>query len=396
MSDYSEMMARCSHCGLCQATCPVYLEDLLQTHLARARMELIRASLVEGSLPVSRRLREVVDRCLLCTNCSQTCAAGIPVDEIIAAARHQLHQGRQYGPVRRRLTGIWMRKRGASAIIGGAAAMGRRMGLVPGEVPPSAPKPFTRLCKGTFPATGARRARVAYYVGCATNSISPDTGLAAVQVLNHNGIEVVVPQGLVCCGIPALAEGSLTISQEMVRTNIRILAGLEVDAVVTDCTSCGLMLRSKALKILSLEDPLRKEAEALGLRVWEVMDYLNQLGLRAEPGPLPGRFTYHVPCHRGWTPTLNDAPRKTLSRVPGFVLVESEHPEHCCGAGGAFFLDHLDLARKIRSRKIDEILRTEAATVVTPCPACRAFLAPRLPGLTVEHPVSLLARSYRL
>ena len=48
LESYRDMMAKCSHCGLCQATCPVYLEDFLQTHLARARMDLIRAVLLEG------------------------------------------------------------------------------------------------------------------------------------------------------------------------------------------------------------------------------------------------------------------------------------------------------------------------------------------------------------
>ena len=79
---YEDMMAKCSYCQFCQATCPVYLEDHLETHLARARVELIRAALLEGSMPVTERLREVVSRCLLCGNCVQTCPAVIPVDEI--------------------------------------------------------------------------------------------------------------------------------------------------------------------------------------------------------------------------------------------------------------------------------------------------------------------------
>jgi len=87
---YQSAMEKCCDCGFCQATCPVFLEDLLETHVARARMGLIRECLVEHSHPVTERLREVVNRCLLCTTCTRTCPARLPVDEIVIAARHEL------------------------------------------------------------------------------------------------------------------------------------------------------------------------------------------------------------------------------------------------------------------------------------------------------------------
>ena len=45
LSSYSEMMARCSHCGLCQATCPVYLEDLLHRPVDLVTNKALRAEL---------------------------------------------------------------------------------------------------------------------------------------------------------------------------------------------------------------------------------------------------------------------------------------------------------------------------------------------------------------
>ena len=74
--DYQEFIEKCSYCNLCQATCPVYLEDLQESHLARGRLNLIRAVLCEKTLPVSRRFKEILGRCLLCTNCTQTFLPG--------------------------------------------------------------------------------------------------------------------------------------------------------------------------------------------------------------------------------------------------------------------------------------------------------------------------------
>jgi glycolate dehydrogenase iron-sulfur subunit len=393
---YRDMMAKCSHCGLCQATCPVYLEDFLQTHLARARMDLIRAVLVEGSLPVTKRFRQILDRCLLCTNCSRTCPAGVLVDEIVAAARHQVYQGKRLDPVRRQLLRRFMNQRGMRGLLGKAGTVAHKMGWTPEELPAPASTSFEKRFRKRIPAKGKTRARVAYFVGCATNTLYPETGAAVVKVLTHNDIEVLIPEGQVCCGMPGLAEGDLTLVQEMVRKNVPILAGSEVDAVVTDCTSCGMMFKVKALKTLPDDDPVRPLADALAKKVWEVTDYLDRIGLSAEPPSLSESYTYHMPCHRGWTPTLDDAPRKVLGRVPGMELVEMEEPAKCCGAGGTFFIDFRELATNIRSRKLADIRQTGAKTVLTQCPACRSFLRTQLKDCQVTHPIVLLAKAYGL
>jgi glycolate oxidase iron-sulfur subunit len=393
---YRDMMAKCSHCGLCQATCPVYLEDSLQTHLARARMDLIRAVLVEGSLPVTKRFREVLSRCLLCTNCSQTCPAGVVVDEIITAARNKVYQGKRRDPVRRQLLRRFMHQRGMRGLLGMAGSVAHKMGWTPEELPAPASKPFEKKFKGRIPAKGKARARVAYFVGCATNTLYPDTGKAVINVLAHNDIEVHIPEGLVCCGMPALAEGDLPLVQEMMRKNVPILAGCEVDAIVTDCTSCGLMFKAKAAKTLRDDDPLRPQAEALAEKVWEVTDYLNQIGLSDEPPSFSESYTYHIPCHRGWTPTLDDAPRSLLGKVPEAEFVELEEPDKCCGAGGTFYMDFKELATDIRARKLADIRQTGAKTVLTQCPACRSFLGTRLEHCQVTHPIVLLEEAYGL
>ncbi len=393
---YRDAMAKCSHCGLCQATCPVYREDFLQTHLARARMDLIRAVLVEGELPVTKRFREVLDRCLLCTNCSRTCPAGVPVDEIVAAARNRVYQGKRRDPVRRRLLRRFMGQRGMKGLMGKAGTVAHKMGWTPAELAPPASKPFEKRYKGRISTEGKARARVAYFVGCATNTLYPDTGKAVVDVLVHNNIEVVIPEGQVCCGMPALADGDLALVQEMARKNVPVLAACDVDAIVTDCTSCGLMFKSKVVKALPADDPLRPRAEAVAAKIWEVTDYLDHVGLTADPPPLAESYTYHMPCHRSWTPTLDDAPRSLLGNIPEAELVELEEPDRCCGAGGTFFMDFKELAEGIRSAKLADIRRTGAKTVLTQCPACRSFLRTRLEDRRVTHPIVLLAEAYNL
>ena len=235
---------------------------------------------------------------------------------------------------------------------------------------------------------------MAYFVGCATNAFYPDTGEAVLKVLGRNGIEIVLPDGLVCCGLPAMVDGDMETAREMMRENILILAEQDVDAVITDCTSCGLMFKDKAAKIFPADDPVLEKVDAIASKIWEATDYLNHMGLVDEPDAFPEDYTYHMPCHRSWSPTLDDAPRKLLADVPESRLVEMEHPGKCCGAGGTFFVEYKNLAEDIRSVKTGDIEKTGAKTVITQCPACRTYLSPALGEGRVVHPLYLLAKAY--
>ncbi|MBU3916323.1 (Fe-S)-binding protein [bacterium] len=396
LKSYSELMDKCSHCAFCEATCPVFLSDLLETHVARSRMLLIRESMVEENLPVSERIKEIVNRCLLCSNCKQTCPANVPVDEIVIAARYQLYNGKRMNLPKRVLLKKIMENRGLKGLLKKAEALAKTVGISPKEIPVLPKKSFDSLYKGTYTPQGKVRAKAAYFVGCATNTIYPDTADAVMKVLEWNGIEVTLPEGIVCCGIPALVEGDLKTAREMMETNIKALADLEVDIILTDCTSCGLTFKEKLLKVIPTDDPLFEKAVGITFKIREVTDYLNEIGLVDPPPELPVSYTYHVPCHGNWTPTLNDAPRELLSKIPASNLLEMDEPGKCCGAGGTFFIDYKELAENIRDPKIKDITETGADTVITQCPSCRSYLNSALHGKTVMHPMMMLAKAYRL
>jgi len=394
LKKYAAQIQKCSHCQFCQAACPVFMEDLLETHTARARLELIRACFLENSLAASSRFKEIIDRCLLCTNCVQTCPASLPADEMVMAARYKLYQGKRQNPLTRTALHRFMEQRGMGALLSRAGALAHGAGLFPPEFPAPAAKPFLDQRKGVIPAEGKTRARVAYFVGCGTNTFYPGTAEDTVRVLTRNGIEVMLPEGLVCCGIPALAEGDILFAQECARQNMSILTGLSVDAIITDCTSCGMSLKVKESKLLPENDPLFLKAALLATKVFEAADYLNSLGMVAQPGAFTAKMTYHIPCHRGWSATLKNAPRALLAKVPGAKLIEMDYPERCCGAGGTFFVNFRELAQSIRAKKIKDINQTQAEIVITLCPACKSYLAASLPQLKFMHPLSLLARAY--
>lgn len=389
VKDYEDSMSKCSHCGYCQAVCPVYREELLESLAARNRVQLIYRSMVKKELAMSSRLQEIIDLCLLCTSCTRNCPGQVPVDEIVIAARSEMVHT---GGIRKVLMNKVLKRRGLTGILGKAGAMVQKLGMVPRDLPRLAVTPFESIMQGEIKTDAPKIGTVAYFAGCGTNFLFPDTGETVVQVLTALGYDVIIPDNIVCCGIPALAEGDLESAREMAAINIKAMADLKADAIITDCTSCGMMLKEKMPKLFNPDDPLKAGADEVSSRIWEVTDYL--VSQNAIPGniSLDGTCTYHVPCHHGWSPTLKDAPRQMLSLIGDIRLQEMEEPEACCGAAGTYYLSHRELSDRIRSHKLLDINHTEAETVITQCPVCRFYISAGV-DRTVQHPIKVLARA---
>lgn len=395
LEDYEKIIEKCSHCSYCQSTCPSFQNEQSESHVAKNRLLVIKETLMHDRMPYSSKAKEILDECLLCTNCTQTCSSKIPIDSIIISARIKAGQ-KGIGGIKQFVMGRMLTQRGLTGALGKAGSLAQKLGIATKEIPQLAGKAFDKMYSGTYTPAGEVKKRVAYFVGCGTNFIFPDTGEAVVKVLNHNGIEVVIPSGQVCCGIPALAEGDLTGVQTMVETNIKLFAGLEVDAIITDCTSCGMMFKEKAAKCLPDDHPLQEKIAQVTAKMWEVTDYLQNEGLSAVPGQLDITWSYHVPCHRGWSPTVKDAPRELLAQIPNAQLKEFDNPEQCCGGAGTFFIEHRDTAEAIRDKRLKDIENTESDAILTQCPVCRFYIGFKVNDREVTHPIKILARSYGL
>src|SRR5262249_51096494 len=64
-------------------------------------------------------------------------------------------------------------------------------------VPPAASR---RPWPAVLPAHGPRRARVLFLRGCVAPEVLPEMQRASIEVLRHNGCEVVTPDAQTCCG----------------------------------------------------------------------------------------------------------------------------------------------------------------------------------------------------
>ncbi len=227
--------------------------------------------------------------------------------------------------------------------------------------------------------------RVAYFVGCATNLLYPETGRATVDALARSGVDVVVPRGQTCCGTPVFNSGDFETARAMARRNIRLLRATGADAVVTGCGSCGLTLKREYEQMLGLDGgvglPVFDFAEFLAYRGFdagsaELAADASEAGGRsrdhADAGAAPPkvRVTYHDPCHLSRGQGIRDEPRQLLRALPWVEFVEMRDADRCCGSGGTFSLSHYDISKQIGARKVAAIRDAEVDVVVTECPSC--------------------------
>ena len=220
-------LATCVHCGLCSNHCPTYRLWGREADSPRGRIKQM-ALVDQGRLELGETFVTHIDRCLNCRACETACPSGVEYGKLLELARAQIEQKYKRplasriarDVVYRRLLPYPQRIALAAQVLkfyqrSGIAAIARATGLLwllgLHEREQLLPKIdsdffFTELGK-TFPARGARRARVALFAGCVAQVTFSELNRATIRVLQANGCEVVVPGGQVCCGALAAHAG---------------------------------------------------------------------------------------------------------------------------------------------------------------------------------------------
>jgi heterodisulfide reductase subunit D len=163
-----------------------------------------------------------------------------------------------------------------------------------------------------------------------------------------------------CCGFPLLGAGLKDRMEGLVAHNLAAVKARGASTVVLACPSCYQMW----LEHYPAEVEIR-----------HVSQYLKEL---VDAGRLPLKrldltVTYHDPCDLGRGSREFEAPREVIAAIPGVRLVEMAHHREsclCCGGGGNLEMIDADLSGRIAKAKVEEVLATSAAAVVTACQQC--------------------------
>jgi glycolate oxidase iron-sulfur subunit len=384
-------LALCVACGLCLPHCPTYRLTDEESASPRGRIAAMRA-VSDGRAEVDRTFSRFMDLCLACRACEDVCPSHVPFGRMMERARVQVEPLRSGGERFWRWLGldVVLPRNGLTTLaarlrpLGGLVLSKRTRALVPRA------SGGRRVPRATEP-TGEARGTVAVLTGCVQDRWFREVNRATVRVLARNGWRVVVPRGQGCCGALHAHHGRLDTARKLGRRFLRAFA--DADVVVVNAAGCGAHLKE-------LGDLLETdEARALGAKVRDLMEFLDEKGLeppRANPGV--ERVAYHDACHALRAQKLREQPRSVLRTIPGLEVIEIPQGDRCCGAAGLYNVLEPEGADELQRAKVDAIASTGATVVASANPGCTLQIAAglRARGAEVEvlHPVELLDRAY--
>lgn len=397
----NEILRSCVHCGFCTATCPTYkiLGDELDS--PRGRIYLIKDMLENNKVPDEKTVKHI-DRCLSCLSCMTTCPSGVHYMHLIDHAREYIEENYKRRWDERALRWVLARilpypGRFRLALVGAKLARPFRK-LVPDArlramlemAPAKIPSPSRNDRPQTFTAQHGRKKRVALLIGCAQRALNTDINDATIRLLRRHGCEVVIPQGVGCCGALTHHMGKTHESHAMAAANIRALVsemdGGGLDAVVINTSGCGTTVKDYGHMFRN--DPLAADAARVSALAKDISEVMSDIGLQDATHAEPLRVAYHAACSLQHGQQVRSAP-KDLLKAAGFQVVEPRDSYLCCGSAGNYNLMQPEISGQLKERKVATLEATKPEVISAGNIGCMMQIGSGT-GVPVVHTAELL------
>jgi len=395
-TELTRVFEKCQDCRRCLPLCPSFpsLFEAIDRH-AQEASELARAE-----------TREVIDLCYQCKLCYNHCPYHPPHDWAIdfpkLMTRAKLVQAQEEGiPLAERIGSqqdIMGKMSCRSASLTNAAFKNRAIRLLMEKttgidrrwiMPTYERQPFSKSLVRRD-AASPERGRVILFSTCFVEYSEARTALAAVEVLEHNGISVEAGYDA-CCGAPFLHGGDLASARRNAEKVVSGLAPRLRDGlqVVVPGPTCSYQLKNEFPELLDSED-----ARLVADGTLDLGEYVYKLAvakqLDREFKRKMGRVAYHLPCH---LKAQNIGFRS--KQILGLVAEEVVMVDACSGVDGTWGMKarYYDESLEICSNLMNSIEQAEPDHVATDCPLS-ALRIKEQTGREAVHPIVLLRDAY--
>jgi len=261
--------------------------------------------------------------------------------------------------------------------------------LAPTDLGPPSPVDKPQV----FAAGGERKGRVALLNGCAQTVIAPQINESTVRLLTRLGVEVVVAEGMGCCGSLVHHMGKTDQSHAQAAANIdawlREADRGGLDAIVINTSGCGTQVKDYGFMFREDAAYAEKAARVSALAK-DVSEYLVDLNpdIAAFDEAADLKVTYHSACSLQHGQQVR-IPPKALLAAAGFTVSEPLEGHLCCGSAGTYNIMQPELAGELRDRKAANIAKTAPDILAAGNVGCMTQLAGAVDA-PVVHMVELL------
>ena len=376
-SSFAGAIERCNGVGACRkvnagAMCPSYMATREEEHSTRGRANALRGAL-SGAIPLdeirSDRMFEVLDLCLECKSCKSECPSNVDMAKIKYEFLDLYYQTHSV-PLRSRII----------------ANIHRLNSLAPGPIAPianivnrSAParwasekilgidrrRQLPKIVSQTFeqwfnrrqPQTTGSRGDIVLFHDTFMNFNHPESGIAAVKLLESLGYRVNLADRA-CCGRPMVSSGLLDQAVANTKKNVAaLLPYINAGAKIVGCeSSCILTLKDEYPDLLG-SDPAAKAVANASVMLEEILTETQNDGQQQiEWNDTTAEILLHVHCHeRALVGTSQAVTALNLPPNYNAELIDAG----CCGMAGSFGYakEHYDVSLQVGEDRLFPALR---------------------------------------
>ncbi len=337
----------CAQCGYCKLVCSEFFGNGWESSAPRGKFYFLR-EYFRGNQEFDDYLKDEFLLCTTCKKCNYVCQVNIPIQEKWDDMRGLLVHDKKMGtfPAFEMMGGSW-----EQALNIWTGRKNERSDWFPEPSKIDLSNPLN------------------YWAGCTASYVETDIGINSIRILNEGNVSYqYLGNEESCCGIPFFMAGKWDTFEKVVRYNIDTFQKHNITQIVTSCPGCWV----------ALNHYYRAWAKKLGIpyniqvfHITELASKLIEEG-KIKVNHLPGKITYHDPCHIGRHGKIYDEPRTILKNIAGNNYVEMEHNRDeglCCGS----VLTRIykpDMSDRIADVRLCEAEDQEAEEMVTNCPCC--------------------------
>jgi len=383
-----EIVRKCVHCGICNATCPTYqiLGDELDG--PRGRIYLIK-DMLENNKPGNKKIAKHLDRCLSCYACMTACPSQVNYMHLIDHGRNHLEKTYKR-PILERLFRNFL-----SATLPNPKTFKILSILVNIIRPisfifPEFIKNSMKLMPSKFPKKTLKTqniysvekkkpiARVALLTGCVQRVISPEINESTIRLLNRHDIEVIVMPEINCCGSLDHHLGKEKVAHELFRKNINLwydeYLNNGLTAIISNTSGCGTTLKDYGF-IFRDDKEMKKKAKKISELTKDITEFLDKnIKLNFKQSEKIYKIAYHSPCSMQHGQKVHQQPINLIKKTGNEVLNIPEG-HLCCGSAGTYNILQQKIAKTLLQNKVENINKIEPDFISTGNIGCMTQIA---------------------
>lgn len=202
----------------------------------------------------------------------------------------------------------------------------------------------------------AKGGKVIFYGTCLVDMTAPQSGLAAIKILEKLGYQVLYPTGQTCCSQPAFNSGYREAARSVAEKQLPLL---DADCpIIVPSGSCAAMLKHHLVQLFQ-EHPMQEQAKKISHKVFEWADFVEKscasFKIKLTDSGVPVKVVLHVSCHAQREMQVTKTTKELLQRLENVEVLKIPEEEVCCGFGGTFSIKHSDISAQMLKRKINAI-----------------------------------------